>query len=84
MAALFAGSDETTSYRAKVDLIYIDPPYESHADYRSSIEIFGASFNQSPTVLEQFTYTDTWGETSSYLKMIVPPLYLHAMDSPKP
>lgn len=77
MAALLAGSDNAQSMRNKVDLIYIDPPYDSKADYRSTIEILGASYDQSPTVLEQFAYTDTWADgTSSYLKMIVPRLYL--------
>lgn len=77
MAALLAGSDSSKSQRGKVDLIYIDPPYDSKADYRTSIEILGASLDQSPTVLEQFAYTDTWADgTSSYLKMLVPRLYL--------
>lgn len=77
MAALLAGSENAHSMRNKVDLIYIDPPYDSKADYRSTIEILGASYDQSPTVLEQFAYTDTWADgTSSYLKMIVPRLYL--------
>jgi len=77
MAALLAGSDSAQSLRNKVDLIYIDPPYDSKADYRSTIEILGASYDQSPTILEQFAYTDTWADgTSSYLRMIVPRLYL--------
>jgi adenine-specific DNA-methyltransferase len=77
MAALLAGNDERPSMRNKIDLIYIDPPYDSKADYRSTVEILGSSFDQAPTVLEQFAYTDTWSDgTSSYLKMIVPRLYL--------
>lgn len=77
MAALLAGGEGRSSFRNQVDLIYIDPPYDSKADYRSTIEILGSSFDQSPTVLEQFAYTDTWADgTSSYLKMIVPRLYL--------
>ena len=35
MAALLAGNDETPSMRGKVDLIYIDPPFDSKADYRT-------------------------------------------------
>ena len=77
MATLLAGENEGMSFRGAVDLIYIDPPYDSKADYRSSIEILGAALDQSPTVLEQFAYTDTWAEgTTSYLKIIVPRLYL--------
>lgn len=77
MAALLAGGEGSPSMRNKVDLIYIDPPYDSKADYRSIIEILGSSYDQAPTVLEQFAYTDTWADgTSSYLRMIVPRLYL--------
>lgn len=77
MAALLSGDDHTAAMRGKVDLIYIDPPYDSKADYRSTVEILGSAYDQNPTVLEQFAYTDTWADgTASYLKMIVPRLYL--------
>jgi adenine-specific DNA-methyltransferase len=36
MAALLAGDEETPSLRGQVDLIYIDPPFDSKADYRRS------------------------------------------------
>lgn len=36
MAALLAGDEDTPSLRGKVNLIYIDPPYDSKADYRTS------------------------------------------------
>ncbi|WP_328276241.1 hypothetical protein [Sphingobium sp.] len=62
MAALLAGGEGRSSFRSQVDLIYIDPPYDSKADYRSTIEILGSQFDQSPTVLEQFAYTDTWAD----------------------
>lgn len=77
MGALLAGGENSPSLRSKVDLIYIDPPYDSKADYRSKIEILGSSFDQTPTVLEQFAYADTWTDgTSSYLQMIAPRLFL--------
>lgn len=77
MAALLAGDDETPSLRGKVDLIYIDPPFDSKADYRTKIELPGTSIEQKPTVMEQFAYSDTWvNGTASYIKMIVPRLYL--------
>lgn len=47
MATLLAGEDEGVSFRGAVDLIYIDPPYDSKADYRSSIEILGAALARS-------------------------------------
>src|SRR6185295_10950209 len=49
--ALLAGDDETPSLRGKVDLIYIDPPFDSKADYRQKIELPGADIEQKPTVI---------------------------------
>lgn len=79
MQALLAGGPQTglPSLRGKVDLIYIDPPFDSKADYRTPITLPNASFSQRPTVIEQFAYADTWEEgTISYLKMIYPRLML--------
>lgn len=77
MAALLAGDEDNPSMRGKVDLIYIDPPFDSKADYRSSITLPGATIDQKPTVLEQFAYSDTWSDgTASYLAMITPRLVL--------
>ena len=79
MQALLTG-DTTTglpSMRGKIDLIYIDPPYDSKADYRTKINLPGVSVEQKSNVLEQFAYSDTWKEgTVSYLKMMYPRLYL--------
>lgn len=65
MQALLAGDPENglPSMRGKIDLIYIDPPFDSKADYRTKIEIPGSNIEQKPTVVEQFAYTDTWSGT---------------------
>ena len=79
MQALLAGDPQTglPSLRGKVDLIYIDPPFDSKADYRTPITLPNASIEQKPTVIEQFAYADTWEEgTISYLKMIYPRLMM--------
>ena len=77
MAALLAGDPETPSLRGKIDLIYIDPPFDSKADYRTKITLAGGDVEQKPTVIEQFAYSDTWADgTASYLAMIVPRLCL--------
>lgn len=91
MQALLAGDPETglPSMRGKIDLIYIDPPYDNKADYRTKIELPGADIDSRPTVLEQFAYADTWsnvigtGEnaievkgTLAYLKYMYPRLVL--------
>ncbi len=41
MAALLAGDERTPSLRGKIDLIYIDPPFDSKADYRTKITLPG-------------------------------------------
>lgn len=77
MAALLAGDENTPSMRGKIDLIYIDPPFDSKADYRTKINLPGATIDQKPNVLEQFTYSDTWSDgTASYLAMLTPRLIL--------
>ncbi|MEC1788615.1 site-specific DNA-methyltransferase [Schinkia azotoformans] len=79
MQALLSGDFETglPSMRGKVDLIYIDPPFDSKADYRTQITLPGTQIEQKPTVIEQFAYADTWKDgTASYLRMLYPRLVL--------
>ena len=79
MQALLVGDPQTglPSLRGKVDLIYIDPPFDSKADYRTKVVLPGLNLQQKPTVIEQFAYADTWEEgTISYLKMIYKRLVL--------
>jgi adenine specific DNA methylase Mod len=79
MQSLLAGDPATglPSMRGKIDLIYIDPPFDSKADYRSKVVLPGADLEQKPTVIEQFAYSDTWKDgTVSYLKMLYPRLAL--------
>ena len=79
MQALLAGDPATglPSMRGKIDLIYIDPPFDSKADYRTKITLPNGDVEQKPTVLEQFAYSDTWSDgTISYLKMLYPRLAL--------
>ena len=77
IAALLAGDEHTPSLRGKVDLIYIDPPFDSKADYRTKVVLPGVELEQKPTVIEQFAYSDTWSNgTASYLEMITSRLIL--------
>lgn len=79
MQALLNGDPATglPSMRGMIDLIYIDPPYDSKADYRSKITLPGVDVELNPTVLEQTAYSDTWKDgTVSYLKMMYPRLVL--------
>ncbi len=79
MAALLAGDpgNNLPSMRGKVDLIYIDPPFDSKADYRTKITLPGSTIEQKPTVLEQTAYSDVWKDgTVSYLRYMYPRLAL--------
>lgn len=87
MQALLAGDPESglPSMRGKIDLIYIDPPFDSKADYRTKVELPGVNVESKPTVIEQFAYADTWsttlgGEevkgTLAYLRYMYPRLVL--------
>ena len=77
MAALLANAPEADSIRGKLALVYIDPPFDSRADYRTKINLQHGEIEQRPTVIEQFAYSDTWENgTSSYMQSMVPRLYL--------
>lgn len=79
MQALISGDPNTNtpSMRGKIDLIYIDPPFDSKTDYTTKIHLPNVDIEQKPTVIEQFAYSDTWKNgTVSYLKMITSRLIL--------
>ncbi|MFM7631515.1 MAG: DNA methyltransferase, partial [Alphaproteobacteria bacterium] len=77
MAAMLAGSEDMPSMRGKVDLIYIDPPFDSKADYRTKINLLGGDIEQIPTAIEQFAYSDTWQHgTASFIATMTPRLCL--------
>jgi DNA modification methylase len=57
-------------FAGKVDLIYIDPPFDTGADFSFTAAIpedpdapedESASFIKEPSILEQKAYRDTWG-----------------------
>lgn len=47
-------------YRGKIDLIYIDPPFDSKADYKKRIDMRGAKASSDATAFEEKQYTDIW------------------------
>ena len=48
-------------YRGKIDLIYIDPPFDSKADYKKKIEFKGVGKAESDsTNFEEKQYGDIW------------------------
>jgi adenine-specific DNA-methyltransferase len=67
----------TQGYEGKINLIYIDPPFDSKADYSHKMVIEGNEFTKEPSVIERLAYKDTWiGGTDSYLDMLYPRLQL--------
>ncbi|MPM31565.1 hypothetical protein SDC9_78121 [bioreactor metagenome] len=47
-------------YRGQVDLIYIDPPFDSKADYKKTIEIRGNAATSDASSFEEKQYGDIW------------------------
>lgn len=79
MQALLNGDEKTglSSMRGAIDLIYIDPPFDSKADYRTKITLPTGDIEARPAVIDQFAYSDTWKNgTVSYLDMLYPRLML--------
>jgi len=57
-------------YRGKVDLIYIDPPFDSGADYVKKVKIKGEQVEgQQQGLIEQKQYTDIW-KNDEYLQFM--------------
>jgi adenine-specific DNA-methyltransferase len=59
-----------------VDLVYIDPPFDTGADFSYHVEVpdhgvESASFTKLPSVIEQKAYRDTWGEDPTQLDSYV-------------
>lgn len=47
-------------FRGKIDLIYIDPPFDSKADYKMSIELRGKKAESDNSNFEEKQYGDIW------------------------
>ena len=57
-------------YRGKIDLIYIDPPFDSKADYVKKVKIRGEQVaGVQESILEEKQYTDIW-ENDEYLQFM--------------
>src|SRR5439155_9579254 len=55
-------------FAGKVDLIYIDPPFDTGDDFSFQLNVNGDSFVKEPNVIELKAYRDTWGRgRDSYL-----------------
>ena len=47
-------------YRGKIDLIYIDPPFDSKADYKKKIQLKGKKIEGDTSSFEEKQYGDIW------------------------
>ncbi|RMG78772.1 MAG: site-specific DNA-methyltransferase, partial [Chloroflexi bacterium] len=60
-------------FRGKIDLIYIDPPFDVGADFTMQVQIGddNEKVQKEQSILEAVAYRDTWGRgTDSYLHMM--------------
>jgi adenine-specific DNA-methyltransferase len=60
-------------FKGKIDLIYIDPPFDVGADFKMNLPIGEGkdSLKKDQSALEMVAYRDMWGKsTDSYLVMI--------------
>lgn len=62
-------------YRGKVNLIYIDPPFDSKADYKKKINLRGKEVLNDINSFEEKQYTDIW-TNDEYLQFIYERLIL--------
>ncbi len=62
-------------FRGKVDLIYIDPPFDSKADYKKRIKLKGKQIESAQSTFEEKQYGDIW-TNDEYLQFIYERLIL--------
>lgn len=66
-------------FRGKIDLIYIDPPFDVGADFSMKVALGEEDelLQKEQSILEAVAYRDTWGKgTDSYLHMMYERLIL--------
>lgn len=75
-------------YEGKIDLIYIDPPFNTGQDFNFSNKVVLPTqdeYDKEWTMIERLAYTDTWErDLDSFLDMLYPRLkVIHRLLSPK-
>lgn len=61
------------NFKGKIDLVYIDPPFDVGADFTMNVPIGDGkeAIEKDQSTLEMVAYRDTWGKgTDSYLYML--------------
>lgn len=62
-------------FRGKIDLIYIDPPFDSKADYKKKVKLKGKKLLNDTSTFEEKQYTDMW-VSDNYLQFMYERLIL--------
>lgn len=62
-------------YRGEIGLIYIDPPFDSKADYKKKIELHSSTITNDRGAFEEKQYTDIW-TNDQYLQFMYERLIL--------
>lgn len=58
-------------FAGQIDLIYIDPPFATGADFSTKAQLGDAEIYKEQSVIEEKAYRDTWGRgLDSYIQMI--------------
>ena len=58
-------------FAGQIKLIYIDPPFDTGADFSVQVGVGDETVTKEPSILEEHAYRDTWGAgQDSYLSMI--------------
>jgi adenine-specific DNA-methyltransferase len=66
-------------FAGKINLIYIDPPFDTGDDFSFRVKIGDEELVKQPSIIEQKAYNDTWGkrgEIHKYLQMMYERLIL--------
>ena len=63
------------TYRGKINLIYIDPPFDSKAEYKKAIKLRGKQVENDRTAFEEKQYSDIW-TNDDYLQFMYKRLIL--------
>ncbi|MFQ6003069.1 MAG: site-specific DNA-methyltransferase, partial [Candidatus Zixiibacteriota bacterium] len=64
-------------FAGKINLIYIDPPFATGADFSINIKLGDLEWTKEASVIEEKAYRYTWGRgLDSYLQMMYDRLVL--------
>ncbi len=56
-------------FRSQINLVYIDPPFDSKAEYKRTISLRGKSIQNEHSAFEEKQYTDIWSN-DEYLQFM--------------